>query len=203
MYCTTCQIITNDLSHYKSEIHCVNLKRKINGLPPLTLEELYPESRSDDISLDLYHDNTEVDSFKNFPKENQIKKKKCLFCEQDESQKHYLEHGLSYEQIAYVNHLQCYICYERFVRQDHLLDHLKADIHRSAVTDGVSLYLMNGKVLNPDKKLIPVIPSQQIEEKEKTQSIEDHYYNKLKDIEEVNKLKIGKLSNRNFRKKPI
>ena len=201
MYCTSCEIITEDLSHYKSELHSINVKRKMVGLPPLSLEELYPESKSDEISLDLYQENNEENYSLN-RKIQKEQKKKCLFCEQDESINHYFEHGLSAEQITYINNIQCYVCYERFVRKEHLLAHLQGDVLRTAVTDGVSLYLMNGKVLNPDKKSIPLLPSIQREEPLESSTVEDHYYNSLKDEQEFNKFKISKTANNHYKKKP-
>ena len=61
MYYTSCEMLIDDLKHNKSQIHNINVKRKMIEYPPLTLEELASDSHTDDVSLDLEY-NEELSS---------------------------------------------------------------------------------------------------------------------------------------------
>lgn len=155
MFCTVCEITTTDLSHYRTQLHSLNAKRKLLGYPPLTIEELDSESVTDDLSLDLY--------FKSLPAAVQTSKcplrtdnaRKCMFCGEKETDTHHRDHGLSDEQAYYLKNRQCYVCYEKFCDDSLLISHIDSGNHRTAFTDGVSLYLGNGRILNPERMLIP------------------------------------------------
>lgn len=156
MYCTICEIEIDDVSHYKTEIHGINARRKPFRYPPLVLEELDQNSTSEDLSLDI---NCSANLNSLLPETSNIfgkKTKKCLFCDKMESIKHYNEHGFSSGQSYYLSATRCHVCFEKFVDREMLLKHLNQEVHRTAFTDGVSLFLRNGKILNPTKILMPV-----------------------------------------------
>lgn len=153
MYCTTCEIITEELSHYKTQLHAINIKRKLVGYTPLSLEEFESDSKTDELIFDLHHNHTpEVKESKPLRQPKTRKVPLCMFCEQEESIRHYKEHGVSEEQLTYLLRSQCHICYERFISKEVLLKHLESGNHRTTVTDGQSLYLMNGVVLHPSRR---------------------------------------------------
>lgn len=151
MFCTACELEVDDLIHYKSELHNLNSKRKLNGFPPLTQEEL--NSKLDNGDLETIENTTTIPITKSIKPKNI---KKCPFCDENESSIHYKEHGLSDEQIYCFEKKQCFICYEKFSKISDLIQHLEADQHRKIATDGVALYLENGKVLNPSNTQIPL-----------------------------------------------
>lgn len=169
MFCTVCEIIIDEIKHYKTTMHAINLKRKLEGYPPLSAEELDSEVMSEGFAIDLNHEHeVSEDTISCGAKHTHKVAKKvfCMFCDQPESPEHYLEHGLSVEQVTYISRRQCYVCYERFISKDLLLKHLENDVHRTAVSDGSSLYLDNGKVLHPVKRSMEIavapIPAQRI-----------------------------------------
>lgn len=153
MYCTVCQTIVEGLSHYKTDFHSFNVQRKMAMFPPLSIDEI--DSMLSEASAELDH------SVFNNPSEfqssisNQRKCKKCLFCDEKEALKHYSEHGFSVEDSICLVNMQCFICYEKFFEKDMLIKHLNSETHRLILTDGISLFLENGKVLNPQKIYIP------------------------------------------------
>lgn len=156
MYCTICEVAIDDVSHYKSEIHGINARRKLLRYPPLVLEELDQYSNSEDLSLDINYSMIPGSFSVTIPPVCDKKVKKCLFCNEDESIRHYRDHGFDNSQSYYLSVTRCCVCFERFVDRDMLLKHLAQESHRTAFTDGVSLFLRNGKILNPNKVLMPV-----------------------------------------------
>lgn len=150
MFCTACDIEVTDSTHYKTELHSLNSKRKLLGFPPLSQEELNSKIEQAE----------EIKPKETIKTKNKIKQassyKKCAFCDEKESSIHYKEHGLSDEQIYCFEKKQCYVCYEKFCKISDLIKHLEADQHRRIVTDGVALYLENGKILNPSNTQMPV-----------------------------------------------
>lgn len=167
MYCTICETKIEDLHHYKSELHSLNARRKFLGYPPLSLEEFDSQSMSDDLTIDLNISDS-IDSLKigNRCKYKETSDSECIaaietggmcvFCDQNHSIAHYRLHNLSDEQGFYLTNMQCYICYERFSDRNMLIKHLELELHRTAVTDGISLFLENGKILNPHKTSMPL-----------------------------------------------
>lgn len=153
MYCTICQIDIDSLDHYKTELHSLNAKRRSLGYPPFLQEEFDSQSISDDLSIDLNF------SEKNYSqqKTNNYNNKKieiqeyCIFCDQLESISHYKSHGLTNEEGFYLIRLQCYICQEQFTDRSVLIKHIESEIHQTAVSDGMFLFLKNGKVLKSNK----------------------------------------------------
>lgn len=185
MFCTACAIEVPDLSHYKSELHGLNSKRKLLGYPPLTSEEL--TSASEEIENAKLPEVAKISK-----KQEKVKfQKKCAFCDEAESAVHYKEHGLSDEQIYCIGKKQCYVCYERFSNLSDLLQHLELDIHRNVVSDGVALYLENGKVLNPSKTLMPVKVVLRTEEKSKITPVADKVAEKVQEDRRVHNLKVS------------
>lgn len=200
MFCTVCEVVTTDLSHYKSQLHNLNVRRKLMGYTPLTVEEFDSDSRTDDLSVKL---NSEIAvEAGNFLKVKNLPKacKKCMFCEQEDSQVHHREHGLSDEQAFYMRNLQCYICYEKFFETDLLIKHMDSNAHRTAVTDGVSLFLENGKILNPEKTQIPVKNVIAKQEFIKIPKIGDKIAEKAKESRESEKLAVSITNNRTWGK---
>ena len=161
MFCTACEIQVEDISHYKTEIHEINTKRKIKGLEPYKIEDF--EELKDGDSHDLssfYADSSMEDSYsvdtdiliKEVLYKNYHKESKCLFCDQIESVEHYIsDHNLDYDQVCYIYSKVCFICYEGFVNKKCLKLHLESNNHRKVYSDGLSLFLDNGKVLKPDR----------------------------------------------------
>lgn len=199
MFCTFCECIIDNIQHYRSELHSENVKRKIDGLPTISADDFH-ESLQSKIPMTKEKCTREI-------QENTITNncKKCLFCEEKETNRHYLEHGLSYEQINYIKMNKCYTCYESFISKDALLSHLEQGEHRSAVTDGTSLYLSDGTVLHPQKKVFeqsvlrPIIaPAKNIGKERISPAIA-----KKLDIREYNDLKCCLFNNTTYRKKII
>ncbi|ELA41458.1 uncharacterized protein VICG_01563 [Vittaforma corneae ATCC 50505] len=167
MYCTICETKIEDLHHYKSELHSLNARRKFLGYPPLSLEEFDSQSISDDLTIDLnISDSINIFKVSSSDKPKEVNSSEsiasietnrlCVFCDQNHSIAHYRLHNLSDEQGFYLTNTQCYICYERFSDRNMLIKHLELELHRTAVTDGISLFLENGKILNPHKMNMPL-----------------------------------------------
>lgn len=202
MFCTVCEITTINLSHYKSELHIINLKRKLSGYSPLTIEEFDSDSKTEDLSLNLDLQNSETTEkfYKDVNTSNIKTERKCMFCDENDFHTHYRMHGFSDEQICYLRNMQCYICYEKFFESELLMKHIDTNSHRTAVTDGTSLYLENGKVLNPNKIHLPVrIVARQVSNI-KTPHYTDKMVEKIKDSKESEKLTISLTNNRTWGK---
>ncbi|KAI5171272.1 hypothetical protein PAEPH01_1615 [Pancytospora epiphaga] len=205
MYCTTCEIITEGVRHYKSRLHAVNIQRRAYGYTPLSSEEVDLESKTDDLVFDINHEHeTSLSSeCANVPSAY-TNGAQCLFCEQADTIKHYKEHGLSDEEITYIKRLQCPICYERFVTKALLLKHLDVGAHRTAVTDGQSLYLENGRILNPNRRNMetetgPVVRSELVGRKIESNT----NYEEFLDKRRLDEYKCGVSRGRSFRKTPF
>lgn len=161
MYCTVCKTRIDGLGHYKSDLHNLNAHRKLMGYPPLAPEEFDSQSISDDLTIDLNFQGAVCrserceDYAKQAGEMPEFTGETCLFCDMRHSFEHYRTHGFADEDAFHLSNMQCHICYERFAESGMLLKHLELEAHRTAVTDGVSLYLENGKVLNPQKMTVP------------------------------------------------
>jgi hypothetical protein len=185
MFCTSCDLEVADLTHYKSILHGLNTKRKLMGYPPLTEEEFELDLKSEDLD-------TVKTEKKDSKKAEKVKfSKKCAFCDEAESAVHYREHGLSDEQIYCVNKKQCYVCYERFSILNDLIQHLELDQHRKTFSDGVSLILENGKVLNPSTTLMPVKIVIREEKVDKLTPKVDKIAEKVQEDRRVHNLKVS------------
>lgn len=207
MYCTTCELVTDDLSHYKSQHHAINIRRLQAGYTPLTLEELESDSRTDDFAVDLHHNHGPPAAEPGAVKHAQAappKQALCLFCEQPEAPAHYQEHGMDREQITYIMNKQCYVCYERFVSKELLLKHLDSGSHRTSYTDGTSLFLSNGTTLHPPPRHMDIQPVG-LRPKENTaeRKVVDRQYEQMMDIKRLGELKCGIHNGHNFVKKPF
>lgn len=154
MFCTVCEIVTADLSHYKTSLHTINARRKLIGHPPLTIDELDSESATDDLSLNLDFDNSSSTTQVSICPFDDDNIERCMFCGERETSTHHRHHGLSDEQAYYLRNNRCYVCYEKFCNSCMLIKHIDGGRHRTAVTNGVSLYLGNGKILNPERMLM-------------------------------------------------
>ncbi|KAI4290897.1 hypothetical protein PAPHI01_0171 [Pancytospora philotis] len=203
MYCTTCETITEDLTHYKTQLHAINIKRKLAGYTPLTVEEFESDSRADEIVVDLHHEHAEPARSRAADAPRPRKIQRCMLCEEEESAAHYLEHGIGAEQIAYIQRRQCHVCYERFVTKELLLKHLASGSHRSSVTDGQSLYLMNGGVLHPSSRSMEstaITVESEVEDSQQRESNaeQEHYL----DQRRLNDFKCSVHTSHSFRKKP-
>lgn len=185
MFCTACEIEASDLTHYKSTLHGLNSKRKLLGYPPLTSEEIDAETEETDLTSSIARPKITV-------KDAKVKfHKKCAFCDEIESDIHYKEHGFTDEQIYFVNKKQCYVCNERFCDVANLIQHLELDVHRTTVSDGVALYLDNGKVLNPSKNLMPVKLAIKSDESPRIAPQTDKIAQKVQEDRRVLQLKIS------------
>ncbi|ADM12355.1 uncharacterized protein Eint_100280 [Encephalitozoon intestinalis ATCC 50506] len=158
MKCSACQveIEENIKAHYASEVHKINVKRQIYNAPPITIEEINGEQLSDDVSLEINGLETgeKCSSSKKYSRKRNSSKvvgcspeAVCLFCEFPESNTHYRDHGLSDEEVAYIDNKVCYMCYEAFSERESLRRHISSGNHRNAMTDGVNLILESGKVI--------------------------------------------------------
>ncbi|WEL39601.1 hypothetical protein PFJ87_10g00480 [Encephalitozoon hellem] len=156
MKCSACQVEVdgNIRDHYASEVHKINVKRQIYNAPPITIEEINADQPSDDVSLEINGLDAGERSSKRRSKKRSSSKREtsipesvCLFCDFPESAVHYKSHGLSDEEIAYINSRVCYVCYEAFSDYGCLRRHISSGKHRNVVTDGVNLILENGKVI--------------------------------------------------------
>lgn len=200
MFCTACESTTSDLSHYKTQFHINNVRRKFLGYPPLTIEEYDSESVTEDLSINL--------NLKELPIENKImevlktpeKYQACMFCACENTPFHHREHGLTDEQMVYLKNLQCYVCYEKFFEIELLMKHIDNNEHKSIFTDGNSLYLENGKILNKNTTQMPVRleiaePAYKpVFKEENKQEI------KVKEMREKEKLVVSMVNNRQFGK---
>ena len=155
MYCTVCEKEVADVGHYRLKLHAINVKRKISGFrTPISESEVAIIGLSGpDFLIDLCHNHesaSEPESLledEDTPRRSRGQSRPLTF-------KECMCMGLSREQATYISNRQCYICYEGFATTQLLFKHVREGKHRSAVTDGVSLYLMNGVVLHPDKRKI-------------------------------------------------
>ncbi|KAK6090671.1 hypothetical protein P3W45_000394 [Vairimorpha bombi] len=154
MKCSACQleIVESPRDHYKSELHKINVQRQIYSIPPITVEEYEKEGASSDVSVDINF--LEQSTAKNIEKVKTEKKIKikvnheiCLFCDQQESYEHYLEHDLTETEVSYLMNKTCYVCHEGFTNKPSLNKHLQTDNHRTAVLKNNNLVLDNGKVI--------------------------------------------------------
>lgn len=203
MFCTTCEAITENLKHYKSQLHAINIRRRAQGYTPLTVEELESDSKTDELVLDLDHKHPPTKTTASAPAQTNRSMLLCLFCEQHESVQHYQEHGLDREQITYIQKCQCYLCYERFVSRGLLYRHLESGRHRTSVTDGTSLYLNNGATLYPNRRFFEVQPAPLAHREPRKEHASDPVYEKIMDIKRLNEFKCGLHSSRAFQKKPF
>lgn len=154
MKCSACQMeISEDIkAHYASNIHKINTRRQIYNAPPITIEEIDADQPSDDISIEVDGQEHECGS-RGIQRQRSLSAARsciaetCLFCESPENSNHYLEHGLSDEDVAYIQNKVCYVCYEGFSRREHLKTHIVTGRHRNVLTDGVNLILESGKVI--------------------------------------------------------
>ncbi|KAL6122802.1 hypothetical protein NUSPORA_00060 [Nucleospora cyclopteri] len=160
MFCTICAVEVENESHYRSELHNLNAKRKLKGFPAFSEEEFETTSCSDDFSIDsilLESSSDEIEQKQPFLRSEKCHKSlfyksKCVFCDQVESIEHYfLCHEFSLDQISYIYSKVCFVCKEGFSTKDCLMKHMKEEMHRNVLFDGISLYLENGKILNPDR----------------------------------------------------
>lgn len=196
MFCTVCEITTTDLSHYRTPLHNLNAKRKIVGYPPLTIEEFDSESVTDDLSLNLdFNSSPTAMQFPMRPSRAGCDKK-CMLCGEDETATHHRSHGLSDEQAYYLKNGQCYVCYERFCDCSLLIKHIDSGNHRTAVTDGTSLYLENGKVLNPERMQIPGKLTTRSETSHKTSKKVEKVVEKAREAKEHGQLVVSIANNR-------
>lgn len=156
MRCSACQVeIAEDVKgHYASEVHKINVKRQIHNAPPITIEEINGDQQSDDLSLEINGLEDDEEMLQRRPKRKSSSRQKdhsfkaiCMFCDFPESDTHYRSHGLSDEEIAYINGRVCYVCYEGFSDREDLGRHISSGKHRNVLTDGVNLILENGKVI--------------------------------------------------------
>ncbi|OQS54522.1 hypothetical protein EHP00_29 [Ecytonucleospora hepatopenaei] len=162
MFCTFCNIEVEEESHYKCEVHNINVKRKLKGQFIIEDDNVFYDCSSENNSVnDVYLEEHAFESdivFLNRTMKNAVIgiktefKTKCLFCDDFESPEHYIEkHLLTYEQVCYLYSKVCWICKESFGFKEGLKLHLVKENHKNVFTDGISLFLENGKVLHPKK----------------------------------------------------
>ncbi|XP_077301474.1 ras-like GTP-binding protein Rho1 [Arctopsyche grandis] len=72
-----------------------------------------------------------------------------------------------------------------------LINHLEIDEHRKALYDGVSLYLENGKILNPSTTLMPTKVVLRKEKEEKVSPLPDKVAERVQEERRVNQLKVS------------
>lgn len=201
MFCTACEITTTELAHYKTQFHNTNVNRKFNGYPPLTIEEFDSEAKTEDLSLSLNMKTTIDEEFNKDVLEKSINLKSCMFCTEKDTPTHHRVHGLSDEQAYYIKNLTCYICYERFAIPDMLIKHMDSNEHRVAYTDGSSLFLENGKVLNKGVQQTPVALITRRETGiPKPPKYENEKITKIKEEKEKEKLNVSIINNRQYGK---
>jgi hypothetical protein len=156
MRCSACQldVLGEVRTHYTSEIHRINTRRQIYGAPPITEEELNAEGFSDEVSLEINGICREEDPEEVKPKyRNRMPggaaavEEKCLFCDEDGRHEHYVEHGLSDEEVRSIQKRECYVCHEVFATMRDLECHVASGRHRNILIDGSTLILENGKVI--------------------------------------------------------
>ncbi|ORD93760.1 hypothetical protein ECANGB1_1576 [Enterospora canceri] len=159
LFCTSCNRTIEDTEHYKTEMHVLNSMRKCRGEEPIAYADCESCSSSDEVSL-RGSDSGEFESLSrrgldihagitvNLANERAT----CIFCPETGTPVHYHKmHGLDSEQISFVFSGICFICKDGFVTQGELVRHMEQNRHRNVLTDGVSLYLENGKILHQDK----------------------------------------------------
>ncbi|KAF9764829.1 hypothetical protein NGRA_0249 [Nosema granulosis] len=199
MKCSACQmeLVDSPREHYKSEIHRINVHRQIYNAPPISLEEFNSKGNSSDVSVEIYN-SEKIDLSSSEHEENlkhstkTPKTEKCLFCPEEESLDHYLEHTLTPKQAQYLLCLTCYVCNEGFTTKTSLKDHLENDKHRTAVLQNDSLVLENGKILtNKPKSSINELPAVRNERRNSGQII--HLENTPKKEDDKNKEDKNKL----------
>lgn len=154
MRCSACQleIEGNIKAHYSSEIHKINTRRQIYNAPPVTEEEINAEQLSDDLSLEItgMDEEVAVESIqrqRGCMSRNNPVETTCLFCDAIESYAHYAEHGVTAEDVVYIQSRVCYVCYEGFSGREDLRRHIVSGNHRNVMTDGMNLILESGKVI--------------------------------------------------------
>lgn len=158
MFCTDCEEDILDIEHYKTQLHAINARRKISGLFPIHTCDLEFSSDNSElscgnISVDMYSEESiDLRGILRLYTGPGPSKPKCVYCEEDESIEHYiLDHGMSVDQVSYLYSKVCYICKEGFISKKDLIRHLEEDKHRNILTDGISIFLENGKILHPEK----------------------------------------------------
>lgn len=197
MYCTTCEMLTEGVKHYKSQLHAINIQRRASGYTPLTTEEFESDSKTDDLIFDINHEHgippLEGHSAA-LPAHGRTMR--CLFCEQEETTAHYREHGLSIEEITYIQRRQ-------FATKELLLKHLELGAHRTAVTDGQLLYLENGRILQPGRKHLENTITALAAPEPKAQVERDPEHEKFLDRKRLNDYKCSLLKGKDFKKTPF
>ena len=201
MFCVACELDTTEVAHYKTKLHAVNLKRRLAGYTPLAQAELESVARPGELVVDLHH-NYDTDSEdtatarrRTEAKENHSKQQAAI--------DRYLQMGMNREQITYILKKQCYVCYERFATEAFLFEHIEAGTHRAVFTDGTSLYLENGTVLNPSRRNLETQISVRNEGPKAEPEKLDAAYGEFLDQKRLNDLKCSLHVNRSFAKRPF
>lgn len=214
MKCSACQleIKENIRAHYGSEIHKINTRRQIHSAPPITMEEITSEQLSDDVSLEingLEDGSNPARSCKGQRSTSASKSSAteavCLFCDSIESNQHYMEHGISAENIVYIHNRVCYVCYEGFSGREDLKRHILSGRHRNVVTDGINLILENGKIIQGRNRPLAAKEGriQKVEKLEKSMLAQRvTREEKKKILEDKNQLKISLAMNHQMHYKP-
>jgi hypothetical protein len=135
--------------HYLSEIHRINVKRQIYGMPPITIDEMQADNASRAIEQSNAQE-ADARCQRRITVNEKIKTcaAKCVFCDAEADHTHYKGHGMSDEQIEHIKRNTCYVCHEGFVGDECLKIHIASGKHRNAVVDGRNLILQDGRVIS-------------------------------------------------------
>ncbi|TBU18761.1 hypothetical protein CWI42_050230 [Ordospora colligata] len=150
MKCTACQIDVDGhiKEHYLSEIHGINVKRQIYGMPPATIDEI----QADDESRDAERSEIQETDAK-YPRRINVNENikthavRCIFCDAEADHAHYKGHGMTDNQIECIKNNTCYVCHEGFVGDECLKMHIVSGKHRNTVASSGSLILEDGRVI--------------------------------------------------------
>lgn len=213
MFCTSCEMETDDLGHYKSQLHVINLKRKLSGYTPITQREFDHSVSADEFIIDLNHNHIPERSEECCSQSRPIGRKELKGAtahaensappNDHEVMEQCLDMGFNREQISYILRRQCYICYERFAARELLFKHIESGMHRSAVTDGTSLYLLSGRVLLPSRRSLDNRLAVPVDEPVPRKQETNREYEEFLDKKRLEELKCSLHNGNSYKKKPF
>lgn len=123
MFCTACNIEINDNCHYLTKLHTVNIKRKVNNIPPTNILEESTQITHPEPDLHKYYSSIKTIEFDS----------KCFYCDfkgelMDHINAEHTKINNFQLEVCIFSYkmLKCHFCQKMFSNEEKLRTHLQS-----------------------------------------------------------------------------